>query len=313
MVDIITIGSATVDYFGSFDSKFRKVKSGDKVLLTDLEIHTGGGGTNSAVALSRLGFKVAYLGKFGDDGNEKIIIEELKKERVKIINTKKCDGKNSISFILCSKKEKDRIIYAHKGSSDKLDKNDFTLNDIKCKYLYMGTMLNKGWDSCKKISKYAKKKDIKILFNPSSYLAKKGKDFLEPILKNTEILICNISEAMSILKTKKNKPEDILKKLKSLGPKIVVITNGPKKIYAIDNEFIYETTPKKVKVINVTGAGDAFSSAFFAGYIKNESIETCLSWGIENSNSVIQYLGTKNNLLTKLNSKMKVKKNAYIN
>ena len=63
MFDVITIGSATVDVFASIDKKFSQVKKGDKILITDLMFETGGGGINSAVGLSRLGLKTAFLGK----------------------------------------------------------------------------------------------------------------------------------------------------------------------------------------------------------------------------------------------------------
>ena len=82
MYDVITVGSATVDAFAYTErSKVIKVEkrakeqdfiaypSGTKILLNRLLFMTGGGGTNTAVAFSRLGLKVAYLGKIGNDSN----------------------------------------------------------------------------------------------------------------------------------------------------------------------------------------------------------------------------------------------------
>jgi len=63
MFDVITIGSATVDVFADISKKFKEVKLGDKVLITDLKFETGGGGLNSAVALKKMGLKTAFLGK----------------------------------------------------------------------------------------------------------------------------------------------------------------------------------------------------------------------------------------------------------
>ncbi len=60
------------------------------------------------------------------------------------------------------------------------------------------------------------------------------------------------------------------------------------------NHFL---TPKKTKVADKTGAGDAFSAAFVAGLIKNKSIEYSLKLGVEEARSVVRYMGAKNILL----------------
>ena len=74
MYDVITVGSATVDVFAKTHfSELIKIidpkgetdllafPSGSKILIDDLEFTAGGGGTNTAVALSRLGHKVGFL------------------------------------------------------------------------------------------------------------------------------------------------------------------------------------------------------------------------------------------------------------
>ncbi|VVC00488.1 putative sugar kinase [uncultured archaeon] len=56
--------------------------------------------------------------------------------------------------------------------------------------------------------------------------------------------------------------------------------------------------PYDVKVVDVTGAGDAFGSGFTAAIIKGKGIEEALRWGTANASSVVTMLGTKNILLT---------------
>ena len=60
--------------------------------------------------------------------------------------------------------------------------------------------------------------------------------------------------------------------------------------------------PHKIKVVERTGAGDAFASGFVAGQIANKTIEQSLALGLKESEAVIKYFGSKNNLL-----KMKLK------
>jgi len=53
----------------------------------------------------------------------------------------------------------------------------------------------------------------------------------------------------------------------------------------------------KIKVIESTGAGDAFASSFLSGMIKKNDIKFALKMGLANSESVITHPGAKNRLL----------------
>src|SRR5690606_13349484 len=87
--DITTIGSATVDFFADTDSELIRIDTrtsseqllafplGEKILVNEFNITTGGGGTNTAVAFTRLGLKTAFLGKVGADINGDYIIRQL--------------------------------------------------------------------------------------------------------------------------------------------------------------------------------------------------------------------------------------------
>jgi ribokinase len=298
MFDAITIGSATVDVFADISKGLKEVKPGDKVLVTELKFETGGGGVNSAAALSRLGLKTAFLGKLGHDHNAFKILHELKKEKVEIIKTKPSDKRTSYSFILESKKDKDRVIYTYKGASDDLLINEINLDALNTKWIYMATMLGKSFKTCERIADFAKKKGIKLLFNPSSYLAAQGRNKLKKILDAASVLVLNKSEAKLLLNTENNSIPYLLKSLWKLGPDIVVVTEGSRGMHAYDGKLSYFMEAYSVKVVSVAGAGDAFSSGFLAGIIKKADISHALELGMANAASVIQYYGTKNRLLS---------------
>ncbi len=307
MYDIITVGSATVDalvrtefYEMVHDKKKKECIAypvGTKILMREMVLTTGGGGTNTAVALARLGHKVAFLGKLGSKYNSSRVIQELRKEKVDtslIIRSK--TGRTGYSIVLDSKKH-DRTILAFKGSNNDLRFSEIKLKKLKTKWFYFSTMIGTSFRTLEKLASFAKKHNIKIAFNISSYLAKKGEKFLGSILKKTDILILNKEEA-SLLSGKKGKVGDLLKKLSKLGPKIVAITDGKKGAYAYDCKYFYYGKPHNVKIVETTGAGDAFASSFLSGIIKKNDIEFALNLGMTNAESVIQHHGAKDILLT---------------
>ena len=305
MYDIITVGSATVDVFAHTKSELIKIKtssseedliaypSGSKILIKELRFTTGGGGTNTAVSLARLGHKVAYLGSLGNDENGKRILDLLKKEKIDFIGRLTNDI-TGYSIILDSI-EHDRTILTYKGANNKLKFFNINQKKLKTKWFYFSSMVSESFRTLEKLAEFAEKNKIKIAFNPSTYLAEKGSGYLKKILIRTTILILNKEE--SSLLVGKNNVKIMLKELYRLGPEIIVITDGKKSINAYDGKNIYVLIPNKIKVVESTGAGDAFASSFLSGIIKKNDVEFALKMGLANSESVITHPGAKNRLL----------------
>lgn len=304
--DIICIGSASLDVFISSKSKnieYEKIHAhqdvclpiGSKILLDAIHTDVGGGGVNVSTAFARLGLKTALIAKLGKDEHAETIKKFLKKEKVNFIGSS-TTGQTGYSIII-TKLQKNRTILTYKGNNDKLSLKDFSLNKLNAKWFYMGTLLGKSHKTQCQLAKYAKKKGIKILFNPSLYLAEKGEHYLKPILDACQILILNKEEAQALTKTKAEIPA-LLKKLQQKIP-IVVITDGPKGAYAYNGMQMHSMVPKDVPVTDPTGAGDSFASGFLAAIIHKQDIPTALKWGAAQANSVIQYYGATNILLSK--------------
>lgn len=130
------------------------------------------------------------------------------------------------------------------------------------------------------------------------YLAKQGMKKLSRLLSRVEIIILNKEEGQAL--TGGTTFKEIIEKIAHSGPKIIVLTDGPKTIYAYQDGKFYSKIPRKIKVIDSTGAGDAFAAGFIYGIMYNKDIQTCLDMGLKESDSVITHIGAKNNLLRHL-------------
>ncbi|MBW3018537.1 carbohydrate kinase family protein [Candidatus Woesearchaeota archaeon] len=307
MFDVITVGSATVDVFISSKSKSIELMwkgkkeevcfpVGAKILIDYLHMDTGGGGTNTAVAFSRLGLRTGWVGKIGTDMNSRHVLDQMKKEKVKFLGKIQKGGSTGFSVIIIGI-EKDRTILAYKGINDKLKKADVNFNNLKTKWIYMGSMMGESLKTAGHIADFAKKNGIKIAFNPSFYLAKQGLKRLNKIISACNLLVLNMEEAKAI--TKSNKPVDAL--LKNLQAKIplVVITDGKKGAYAYNGIDKYTLKIGKQKIVETTGAGDSFASGILAGILLGYDIEDSLRLGYAESVSVLGYIGAKEKLLSR--------------
>jgi ribokinase len=307
MFDIITVGSATVDVFAHTDSDIVTIKNkdgkedviaypaGTKMLIKQLDFYIGGGGTNTATTFARMGFNTAYLGKIGKDENGLKIFKFLKKEGIKFIGTL---GDISGYSIILDSIDEDRTILTYKGCNNNLTFKEIHKNLLKTKWFYFSSMMEQSFTTLKKLAEYANKHNIKIAFNPSSYQTKKGVDNLRDILKYTHILVLNKEEAQDLIG--KTNIKDLLKSLLALGPDIVIITDGKNGAHCYDEKYYYFLKPRKgIKVVETTGAGDAFASGFVAGQMLKKGVEFSLKIAMNNAESVVQHYGAKNIILSK--------------
>jgi len=306
MFDVITVGSSVVDVFvdtGIHEKRrFMAYPVGIKIKVQDIKFSTGGGGTNTAVAFSKLGLKTAYLGKMGKDMNGDVISAMLSKEKIKFIGNK-AKEKTGFSVVLDSK-EHNRTILTYKGVNDSLKFSEIDLKKLKTKWFYFASMTGHSFHTQKKLAGFAYRNGIKIAYNPSSYQTVKGAKFLAPILEKTHILILNKEEAKMLVKF-----GNLLKGLRKLGPKIVCVTDGKKECLVYDGKTKYTLKPHRFTGKERTGAGDAFASSLVAGLIKSKDLEFCLQLASINSESVIRYFGAKNKLLTWNQALKEIKKN----
>lgn len=303
MYDIITVGGSTVDVFVKTSMKNVKIANlpehdvcypiGSKILIDNLHFDTGGGGTNTAVAFARLGFKTAWLGKLGHDANSSAIFEAIKKEGVDFLGGAG-DGMAGYSVILVGVGN-DRTILTFKGINDNLSSKDFDWSLLDARWFYFSSLLNESWKTLEKIAKFARKRGINYAFNPSTYLAQQGLRALKKVVKGCSLLVLNKEEA-EYLSGKKEEYEAI--KLLQEYSRIVVITDGTNGAIAFDGEHCFKILPNKIKVVETTGAGDAFASGVVAGLAQNKTLDVALQMGMAEAESVIQHIGAKNKLLT---------------
>ncbi len=305
--DVVTIGSATVDHFADTDSELIKIDTrtsheeliafplGSKLLIKELNTTTGGGGTNTAVAFSRLGLNTAFLGKIGEDSAGDFVLQKLAREKVSFIGTR--GGQTGFSVILNSI-EDDRSILAYKGANDHLGLNDVP-KQLDTRWLYISSMLEESFTT---VIAIVTNHQFNVAFNPSNYQAELGYTKLKPLIDKVSLLIMNREEACKFLgndpSTLPEVPE-LLAGMSHLPCQYLVITDGSRGAWVFDRQQSLHGLPRQdLRICETTGAGDAFAATFTAAIIRGESTHDALNLAMTNSESVLQYKGAKEKLLT---------------
>lgn len=255
-----------------------------------------GNSANAAVAAARLGLKSAILTNLGDDhyGHEsaKTFSEEnVSSEFIKLHSGKK----TNYHYVLWY--DNDRTILI------KHEEYPYELPDIgEPSWIYLSSLGESAVGFHDVIADYLEShQSVKMAFQPGTFQIKAGKDVLRRIYSETDIFFSNKEEAERILGVSDGEIKDLCLGLRELGPKLVVITDGPSGAYAYDGSELWMTTkyPDIAPPYERTGAGDAFSSTFTAATVLGMSVDEALRWAPVNSMSVVQKVGARAGLLTR--------------
>jgi ribokinase len=164
------------------------------------------------------------------------------------------------------------------------------------RFFYFSSMVGKSFASMERIMAHAKKSGAMVAFNPSAYLTKQGIKPLQRALDMTDILILNREEAEMLVG--RHPFKNLPKILSRHGPKVVAVTDGRFGMHCYDGRKSMFFPARKVKVVETTGAGDAFASGMVGGLALGKDLRFSVRLGIANATSVVMHLGAKNKLLT---------------
>src|SRR3989344_2690392 len=311
MFDIISIGDATIDTFlfihdieiKEIDGQQKAILNwGDKLPVDEMYKTVAGNAANNAVGSSRLGLKTAYYTVLAHDIGGREILHKMKKEGVSdryiIIDDK---HSTNASFVISFDGERTILVY-HQHRAYKLPKL------VHSAWVYL-TSMGKGFETIyKDLCKYIDDYDVKLGFNPGTFMLRAGPKANKEILARTDVLSVNVEEAQGWVGESDRDPEVLCKKLMDLGPRAIALTDGRRGAYSFSQEGFFYCPEYPGPRLEATGAGDGFTTAYIAALLYNLPHSEALRWGPVNAGSVVQKVGPQAGLLTKHEIELKLKK-----
>lgn len=303
---IISIGAAVQDVFLSHSDAFKPVcvnpeecftrlELGSKADVNHIEFTTGGGATNASVTFARQGLKAEFMGTVGHDPAGQAVLDDLDKEGVDTSKVSYSEKYNTGYSVLLLAPNGERTILTYRGASTHYNAKDFDLRDSEADWLYVSSLAG-SMEALDKIFTQARKLNIKIMFNPGKGELKQSAK-LKALLEDVDILLVNREEMQTIVEG-----ED-LEELAQHGlhyVPVVIVSDGPNGVVATDGKTLVRAGMyEDVKVIDRTGAGDAFGSGFLSQWAKGESLKDSIIFASANSTSVVTKIGAKTAILDK--------------
>ena len=307
-IDILAIGDIATDAFirlkeaevhCKIDTTACEISMpfGDKIPFEYAKVVKGvGNAANAAVAGARLRLRSALVTNIGNDQNGHECMAELQGNKVVTSYIKKHHGKaTNYHFVLWYGAER-TILVNH------ID-YDYSLPKLpEARWLYLTSLASHTESYHEEVADYLKAHpDTRLAFQPGTFQMKLGFDTLKRLYDRTDVFVVNVEEAERMLGVKsKGDVKNLLKGLAEHGPKLVLVTDGPKGAYMYDHDHYYfmPIYPDPKPPLERTGCGDAFAATFVSALAMGRSPLEALTWAPVNPMSVAQFVGAQEGLLT---------------
>jgi len=326
MYDVITIGSATRDVFvRSKALQLHRAKDvpglieacfpfGAKINVEEIVFETGGGATNNAATFARMAkWKTATVCRIGEDSSGEDIMRALERDRVAPRFVQRAAGEQTAYSTILLSGVSERTILTYRGASSCIEHRRIPWSAMRAKLFYVSSLSGDLMLLSRTLA-HAKRSGAKVFMNPGGGELKHGAKLI-PLLRRLDLVIMNREEAARLTGKKLPDTRGLVAALRTLVPH-AVMTDGPQGAYAITQPATYFAPVLPARTVNLTGAGDAFGSAFAVGLMRWRDVGKALALGTVNATSVVQHTGAKVGILERLPSggelnKVKIKKLSY--
>ncbi|MFS8197277.1 ribokinase [Streptomyces sp. CWNU-52B] len=276
--DLLVVGSANADLVIGVE---RRPGAGETVLGSDLALHPGGKGANQAVAAARLGARTALLARVGDDAHGRLLLDSQRAAGVDTAGVLVGGAPTGVALITVDPSG-DNSIVVSPGANGRLTPDDIRAAPaaaLLAASRVVSAQLEIPLETVVEVVRTLRAPEpgspepgspeprspgprspgpgTRFVLNPSP-----PQPLPAEVLAACDPLIVNEHEARVLLGTDPAKtPDQWAAALLALGPRSVVVTLGDEGALVADASGTVRVPAVKVRAVDTTGAGDAFTAA----------------------------------------------------
>ena len=281
MLDVVTLGEAMIQMTPKQSGMLRHARQ--------FERYVGGAEANVAIGLARLGHDVGWMSRVGSDEFGACVQASIRGEGVDTSRIRWDDeAPTGVYFKEQRRADLTRVHYYRSGSAaSKMTPDDLDREYIaEADYLHLTGITPALSSSCLKTTwealQIADEHDVAVTLDPNVrrklWSEEEARSTLREMMPYVHTVLTGLGEAT--LLTGEEDPERAGSALQDLGPECAVVRLGEDGALAVggDGDVVHEDAIQ-VDVVDVVGAGDAFTAGYLSGQIRGWSLSLSLQIG----------------------------------
>ena len=279
-LEIIGFGAMNIDQLYLVE----RILTDGEAPIKGVTLSPGGSAANTVYGLAKLGMATGFIGTIGDDDPGQMLLRDF--ESVGVDSSRiKVKPKAETGSVLCLTDHLGRrALYVSPGANRLLTAQDIDLDYLnQAKILHLSSFIDQKQLEIQQSVVGKLSPSVKISFAPGELYAAKGLPTLAPLMKRTYILFLNRHELEQL--TQEGFEKGVQRCLEQ-GCQMVAVTLGKGVIrqgktmacYLSDGEqecMIEDESSGERRVMDTTGAGDAFAAGVLYGLLSEKGLREC--------------------------------------
>lgn len=301
MYDLISIGNISIDLFFQGDTLTHtgnrfNLALGGKYLVDHFYQTLGGGGANVAIGVTKQGLKSAIIGVIGNNQFKYIILKHLDDCHVSSEFCSYKDDYQKISSILLSSSGERTIINYETPHEHIFEKTEDFLHLKKAKMVYISNLPRVPLLERTHVLSYLHMNNIPSMLSLGIKDCRRPLHQIIPLIQKAGMLIVNSHEFSELVKRpyeEINFNQDVRRYINPSYNSLLIVTDAEKGSYCYyDNKVYYMRAMTVTKIVDTTGAGDAYTAGFISGYFKHKGdIKKAMEMGAHYAVKIMEKVG----------------------
>jgi sugar/nucleoside kinase (ribokinase family) len=310
--DVTAIGNAIVDVLAKADDALlveHKLPKGGMSLIDAVAAErlysimgpgveaSGGSAANTVAGIAALGGRAAYIGKVAADQLGDVFTHDIRAVGVTYDTPRLAGGLPTARCLIFVTPDAQRTMQTFLGATTQLGPEDVNMDYItSSRVLYLEGYL---WDqprakkAMREAAIRAQKHGVKVSLTLSDAfcVARFRDEFIDLVEHHVDILFANESEILSLYQVQNF--DDALQHVRG-HTEIAALTRSEKGSVIVNGGEVHVIDAiKGVKVVDTTGAGDAYAAGFLYAYTQGRDLGTCGRLGNVLAAAVISKMGPR--------------------
>ena len=270
---------------------------------------SGGSVANTVAGFANLGGTAAYIGKVRDDQFGDIFNHDMQSLGVDIRLQQATDGAPTARSHVLITPDGQRTMQTYLGACLELALADITAATVGCPKLIL--LEGYVWDIAegpalaRKAAEIARENGSAVALSLSdSFCVERHRESFEDFVRNdADIIVADEDEVNALLGT--TTMDATLAALTDYENLFAITRSRDGSVIVHGDEQVVQPATPVDKVVDSTGAGDAYSAGFLFGWANDRSLSQCAQYGTYCATRVIQQLGgrVEKGLLDDFNAK----------